>query len=321
MTRKYENELAERFHKLIEPGRTDVLRAKRAVLAKFDDGGSHTAAALLDAVSDAFGTMRDMERVEVQFLKDPAPELVDSATPVVQFLRARIAGMFAIGELAAAVVIEPALPPPSGEESTHFRWLNEQTIRIGIKHPHGGYAVDVILTRPALEQAYHRPSEGGAWYRDPNLFLEDLSGLGLDERAERALRESIRAFNRGLYLAAISLLGVVSEAAWYAAAGQLATHGGRLEDEIRNERTAKVQTLVAGILRDRQAGSRTMPDELLANASLLRELRNYGVHPVNVRDDLERYLNEEECGLLLLRTHNYLVRLSAAVDAAVAGGN
>lgn len=111
--------------------------------------------------------------------------------------------------------------------------------------------VDVVLPRPALEQAYHRPSKGSAWYRDPDLFLEELSDLGLDERAERALRESIRAFNRGLYLAAASLLGVVSEAAWYAAASRLAKPGSRLEVEMRNERTAKVQTLVAGILRER----------------------------------------------------------------------
>jgi len=58
-----------------------------------------------------------------------------------------------------------------------------------------------------------------------------------------------------------------------------------------------------------------MPDELLATASLLRELRNYGVHPLKVRDDLERYFNEEACGLLLLRTHNYLVNLAAAAEA------
>jgi hypothetical protein len=316
MTRKYEDELAQRFHALITPGRTDVLRAKRAVLAKFDDGGSHTSAALLDAVSDVFGTMRDMGRVEVQFLQDPDPDLVDGSTPAVHFLRARVAGMFAIGELATASIIEPALPPPSGEESTHIQWLTDDSIRVGIQHPGGGYSVSVVLPRPALEQAYLRPSNGDAWYRDPDLFLEDLSGLKLDERAERALRESIRAFNRELYLAAASLLGVVSEAAWYAAADRLAMPGGKLEEEVRNERTAKVQTLVAGILRDRKAGSPTLPDELLANASLLRELRNYGVHPVKVRDDLERYFHEEECGLLLLRTHNYLVRLLAAVDAA-----
>ena len=109
----------------------------------------------------------------------------------------------------------------------------------------------------------------------------------------------------------------MSEAAWYVAAERLGKPG-KLEEEVRNQRTANLQRLVAGILRDRGAGSPTMPDELLSNATLLRVLRNYGVHPVEVRDDLEGYFNEEECGLLLLRSHNYLVRLTAAVDATLA---
>jgi hypothetical protein len=112
----------------------------------------------------------------------------------------------------------------------------------------------------------------------------------------------------------------VSEAAWYVAAERLGKPG-KLEEEVRNERTANVQKLVAGILHERRAGSPTLPEELFANATLLRVLRNYGVHPAEQRDDLERYFNEEECGLLLLRTHNYLVRLSSAVEAAVQGGS
>ena len=316
MTSKHEDDLAERLRALITPPRTDVLRAKRAVLSKFDDARAHTAAALLDAVSDTFGAMRDMERVEVQFLESPAPDLIEESTPAVLFLRARVAGMFAIAELATASVLEPAVPPPNNEESAHIRWLTDDAVGVGIKHPGDGYGVKVVLPRPALEQAYLRPTEGEAWYRDPDLFLEELADLGLDDRAERALREALRAYSRGLYLAAASLLGVVSEAAWYAAAERLGKPG-RLEEEVRSERTAKVQALVASILRERKAGAPTMPDELLANAALLRELRNYGVHPVHVRDDLERYFNEEECGLLLLRTHNYLVRLLAAVEAVL----
>jgi len=45
------------------------------------------------------------------------------------------------------------------------------------------------------------------------------------------------------------------------------------------------------------------------------------VHPVKTRDDLERHFGEEECGLLILRTHNYLVRLAGAVTAALEGSS
>jgi hypothetical protein len=64
MTSKHEDELAERIRDLVTPSRTDVLRAKRAVLSKFDDGRGHTAATLLDAASDAFEAMRDMNGVK-----------------------------------------------------------------------------------------------------------------------------------------------------------------------------------------------------------------------------------------------------------------
>jgi hypothetical protein len=318
LTRTPEEELTERLRGLIAPRRTDVLRGKRAVLAKFDDGNVHTDAALVDAVSDALEAPRELGSTEIQFQEPAAPELIEESTPAVQFLRARVAGMFAVAELANASIIMPAIPPPSTLERVGIRWLTEETVTVGINEPGRNGSVGVPIPRPALEQAYLRPGEGESWYRDPDLFLEDLSSLDLDERADRALRESLRAFNRGLYLAAASLLGVVSEAAWYAATAKLGPVG-KLEEAVRQERTAQVQVLVAGILRERKAGAPTMPDELLANAALLRVLRNYGVHPVEQRDDLERYFNEEECGLLLLRTHNYLVRLSSAVDAALQG--
>lgn len=320
MTRKPEEELVERLRDLITPGRTDVRRAKRAVLSKFDDLKVHTSAVLLDVVSDVFEAPRDLGKVEIQFQERASPELIEESMPAVQFLRARIAGMFAIGDLATATIIVPAVPPPSHEESAGIRYVTEEAVSVGINEPSAGWGVKVPIPRPTLEAAYLRPSEGESWYRDPDLFLEDLAGLGLDERADRALRESIRAYNRGLYLAAASLLGVVSEAAWYVAAEKLGP-SPKLDEAVRRERTADIQKLVAGILRDRGVGAPTMPDELLANAALLRVLRNYGVHPVEVRDDLERYFNEEECGLLLLRSHNYLVRLSSAVDSALAAGS
>jgi len=37
---------------------------------------------------------------------------------------------------------------------------------------------------------------------------------------------------------------------------------------------------------------------------------------VKTRDDLDRYFNDEECGLLILRTHNYLADLASAVREA-----
>lgn len=60
-----------------------------------------------------------------------------------------------------------------------------------------------------------------------------------------------------------------------------------------------------------------MPDELLAHAAVLRDLRNYGVHPTTVRDDLERYFTEDTCALLIVETHHHLTSLAGAVERAL----
>jgi hypothetical protein len=156
------------------------------------------------------------------------------------------------------------------------------------------------------------------WYVEPDLFAEDIGNLELTNRAHRALREALASYRRGLYLACASLLGVVSEAAWYAAAERTGTPAiGKL---IEEEATARLQRAVADHLRGVKALARTLPDELLAHAAVLREIRNYGVHPREIRDDLERWFTEDACGLLILETHHYLTRLAGAVEVAVRAG-
>jgi hypothetical protein len=155
------------------------------------------------------------------------------------------------------------------------------------------------------------------WYLDPDLFAEEIAYLELTERAHRALREALSSFRRGLYLACASLLGVVSEAAWYAAGERIGTPP--IAKAIKADATNRVQKLVAEHLRGVRTLARrpTLPDELLAHAGILREIRNYGVHPREIRDDLERYFSEEACGLLLFETHHYLTALAGAAEEAV----
>jgi len=112
----------------------------------------------------------------------------------------------------------------------------------------------------------------------------------------------------------------VSEAAWYSAADWLALASSKLRQHLRDGKTALVESGVAQLIRDRRTGEPTLADELLAQASVLRAIRNYGVHPSAIRDDLERYFTEEACGLLILTTQNYLTRLASAVSVATEGG-
>lgn len=61
--------------------------------------------------------------------------------------------------------------------------------------------------------------------------------------------------------------------------------------------------------------------ELHAQAALLRQLRNYGVHPrPEAKDHLERYLTDSGAAILLMETHTYLSRLADAVAVRLEAG-
>ena len=58
---------------------------------------------------------------------------------------------------------------------------------------------------------------------------------------------------------------------------------------MQGMQTTQLRQRMAEIFRHREVRPRTLPDELLAHSAILRELCNHGVHPREVRDDLERY--------------------------------
>jgi hypothetical protein len=310
-------ELSARLEELTRPTRTDIRRAKRAIMRLLEDGRARQTASLAIRASVELDAPADVERLEITFLERVDPDLVSPEDAIVRFVRGRIAARWAIAELAAVELILPVTEPAPGEETLHDV-LAEGQVRIRIANPHGTTGVPVGVSRPALAEAYIRSPLAASelrWYLEPDIFAEELGDLELDDRSLRALREALTAFRRGLYVATASLLGVVSEAAWYRAAERLGTPG-KLEEAVRDGATAQVQRLVADRLRGVPRLGAAV-DELYSFASFYRELRNFGVHPALVRDDLDRYFAEEECGLLIMRTHNYLVRLSAAVTAAL----
>ncbi len=296
-------DLAGRFLELITPNETDIRRATRCVLTALEDGRSHFTGELVRAVCSERGAPVATAGMRVEFVAQPVAENVREDEPLLAGIRARWGAIEAVAELAAQGLIVPACGPSTEQEFRNYEGVPE---RIGFQHPGGVTSVLVPSWAPAVAEAY-RLAHGARrrhWYLEPNLFLEELTDLDLDDRARRALREALKAYRRGLYLACASMLGVVFEAAWYRAANSLRPTGS-LADAVQQERTARMQELVASRLRGVDGIPATLPQELLAHAALLRELRNYGVHPAGpVRDDLERYLEEEACGLLILQTHH-----------------
>lgn len=142
-----------------------------------------------------------------------------------------------------------------------------------------------------------------------DLFLDGLEDLGLTDQTRQIADETLQAYRRGLYIGSASLLGALSEGAWYSLGERLRGVSGKLDEALDKDATAVVQKQLADRMRDAVTG--TAPDEVFSQATLLRELRNFGVHPrVAPRADLMEYFTEEGCGLLIMTTRRYLQKLS-----------
>lgn len=172
--------------------------------------------------------------------------------------------------------------------------------------------VHLELYLPTLEPAYrlpHRLRGRETSLFDADLFLDDLEDLDLTTQTRQIAEEALQAYRRGLYIACASLLGALSEGAWYSLGERIRGVSGKLDDALDKDATAAVQKQLADRMREAVKG--TTADELMSQATLLRELRNFGVHPrVAPRADLMEYFTEEGCGLLIMTTRRYLQKLS-----------
>jgi hypothetical protein len=183
-------------------------------------------------------------------------------------------------------------------------------VRIQVHRP--GVLSDVV-------RLPHRLRQQGLWGIEADIFITDLAPLGLDPRTERSLREAIESYRRGVFLAAASLLGAAVEGAWYAAAQRLRPTAPAVDQLADSDRTAQLQAAVTEALRTSLPGNRRWePDALSTFARLMRDIRNYGVHPRQQADgDIEIYFAEDKCGLLFLEAHRHLKRLAELTAQAV----
>jgi len=179
------------------------------------------------------------------------------------------------------------------------------------------------LHRPAVPSDVlrlpHRLRQPGLWGLEPDVFIDDLAILGLDPRTERSLREAIESYRRGVFLAACSLLGTAVEGAWYAAGLRLRSAVPTVDEFVESDRTAELQNAVITALRDALPATRKWEAHALGQfAWLMRDIRNYAVHPRQAADgDIEVYFAEDKCGLLFLEAHRHLKQLADATALAI----
>ncbi len=206
---------------------------------------------------------------------------------------------------------QAALPGTPALTLTYHLPSSSAGVRIGVHRP--AVLSDVV-------RLPHRLRQQGLWGIEPDIFIADLGPLGLDPRTERSLREAIESYRRGVFLAAASQLGAAVEGAWYAAGQRLRSAAPAVDQLVDSDRTAQLQSAVTDALRDSLPGNRRWEaDSLSQFARLMRDIRNYGVHPRHLSDgDIEIYFEEDKCGLLFLEAHRHLKRL-AAITADATG--
>lgn len=298
-----------------QPSRIEIIRAKNAMLRVLADDKPHETGRLVWALLEEEGLAAGQDP-DVTFDAAAGIEAALAAMPP-SILRARLtaAGHIALSELEGDGIVlrsTSSVREAAGALGLHVRVTRVQ----GSGSTSTGIEVGVEIDLGRVYQRSRAASEVGVEVFDADLFVADLSDLGLDSTTLSVLRESINCYRRQLFRASAVLLGVVVEGAWYTAAERAKHLSAELDRVLQDDlATAKVQKRLVDLLRKTKDLGKTVPDELHSHASLMRAIRNYGVHPRPGQDEkeLERFFTEEGCGLLLLNSRQHLKMLLDSV--------
>lgn len=308
-------ELAQAVLEHAQPDRIDIVRAKRHLLGQLGNGQPHPSSALIASVAPLLGAERLGHPQIALPSRDAVKTVITADHPVPAAIRADLTAREALAELAAdGMLIATGSGPLGGSDE----------IMLSFSLPGYSAGQRLRLHRPGVlsdvVRLPHRMRQPGLWGLEPDVFIADLASLGLDLRTERSLREAIESYRRGVFLAAASLLGAAVEGAWYAAGQCLRSAAPQVDALVDGDRTAQLQGAVAAALRDAVPGNRKWEADALSQfARLMRDIRNYGVHPRQVTDgDIEVYFTEDKCGLLFLEAHRHLKHLAESTARAIA---
>lgn len=289
----------EALMRAVTPSQADIMRAKVLVIARLTEEQSAKTSELIDILNEDAGIPNVQgrnERIRIPISGEewqPDPD----AYPIAR-QRNHMAARVAIDDLIRRGVV--AGRNEGGAVFPISRGNVSGNVRTEVEEP--------VVTEKRIALHEQMPGIG-----DVDLFTMDLGVLRLDFRTRRCLEEALTAHRHGLYLSAASLLGAVSEGAWYAAGEQLRSSERRLAAALDNNQTAKVIHLVCDLMR--QIGRlKAAANELQAFAAYLRDLRNYGIHPRETANaGREHAFTESATMCLILQTHRYLEQLADAV--------
>lgn len=311
----FEAPFVESMQRAATPSEAEVLVARTAILDALSEA---TKPVLISEFEDrwltAVGGQRPAERTKytAQPSAEPGRRLADPDPhdPHLTVFRGRHAVRRALAQLIAEGVLARA-------EGNQYETQPE---RIPVDYPGGGSSAPVLVHSPYIGDHGStprfmpvRPLDGAG--SDVLLPVEELlSGLDLilGARGMTMVRESRRALQRGLYLASSSLLAAASEAAWFNLARAVPAPSPALIKKVAEGRdVAEVIRLTEQKLREvKPSPGAAGITEVVTQAHMFREVRNYALHPVEAHDgDRETWLTETGATLLAIAARRYFVKM------------
>jgi hypothetical protein len=147
-------------------------------------------------------------------------------------------------------------------------------------------------------------------------MLEGISDV-VGRRGAQLVRESRRALQRGLYVAASSLLAAASEAAWFNLGRAVAQPHTKLAKLVEDgDQAAEIIRLTGDRLRTLGAG-RVRVTEPVSQGHQFRDLRNYALHPTQEHEaDREAWLTEAGATVLAIAACRYIVKMAELMTSS-----
>lgn len=319
----FERPFVDAVQKAATPSEADVLVARGSILAALAESSQPV---LLTEFEDrwlaAVGGQRPAERSRLIALPatEPGRRLADPNPDDPHLVEFR--GRHAVRRALAQLIAEGVIARGEGNQ------YQPQPENIPVDYQGGSAGVRVLVHSPLIGDRSSTPrfmpvrplgTEGSEILLPTEELLSGLDGI-LGARGMTMVRESRRSLKHGLHLASSSLLAAASEAAWFNLARAVPSPSQALARRVDDGRdVAEVIRLVEQYLRELKPspGSATIA-EVVSQAHMFREVRNYALHPVEPHDgDRETWLTETGATLLAIAARRYFVKLAALRDRFV----
>jgi hypothetical protein len=315
---EFEPAFVEALQKAVTPTPGDVMIARTQVLALLEPGDApRRISDFENAWLTAQDARRPPERTSYQASESTDPDRryadPDPRDPHIMEIRGRHAVRHAIAELIAEGIIT------QGEGNAYL----PQPQRISILYPGGGSSAPVQVFSPFIasendDRRYQllRPSGPADTLLPVEEMLEGISDV-LGSRGAQLVRESRRALQRGLYVAASSLVAAASEAAWFNLGRAVAQPDTKLAKLVEDgDQAAEVIRLTGDRLRTLSAG-RVRVTELVSQGHQFRDIRNYALHPTQEHEaDREAWLTEAGATVLAIAARRYFVKMAELMTSS-----